>query len=124
MPMIAAAARRLNRRFDSEHIRDFAAQAELFRPGSPLQADKMIDSDPKLAAAFQAYLDRLPGGFVEALRGVVYYALTQSPPKPITFAWAPSYDYELNVWEPACGITVLLKGRYPRDLGGLDQGDF
>lgn len=124
MPMIAVAARKLNRRFDSEHIDDFVGKADQFSPGSRLQAERMIDADPKLTAAFQAYLDRLPGSFSDAIRGVIHYALTQRPPKPITFAWAPSYDYELNIWEPACGITVLLKSRYPQDLDSVRQGDF
>jgi hypothetical protein len=46
---------------------------------------------------------------------------------PITFAWAPGYDYELSVWDvadtadTAGGITVLLRSRYPADPHPLED---
>jgi hypothetical protein len=33
----------------------------------------------------------------------------------VTFAWAPAYDWEITVWDAPCGVTVLIKSRYPAD---------
>lgn len=114
MPMMQAAVRRLNRQFDDDHIANFAKGWEAFAPGQPLDAGLLLEAGP-LRDNFQGYLDRLPGGMREMLRGLIHYALSASPPVPITFAWAPGYEFELSVWQPACGVTVLLKGRYPGD---------
>ena len=57
----------------------------------------------------------------EALRAIIYQALSTTPPTQITFAWAAGYDFELSVWQAPDtktskgGITVLLKSRYPDD---------
>ena len=40
---------------------------------------------------------------------------------PVTFAWAPGYDYRLSVWDVSStattkgGITLLVETRYPDD---------
>ena len=65
---------------------------------------------------------RAPGGISEALRATIHYALGTTPPTLITFAWAPSYDYEIDIWQAPDtettkgGITVLFKSRYPDDV--------
>jgi hypothetical protein len=114
MPMFQGILDHLNRKFDSDHIKETAESAKLFAPGSPLDAGFLVK--PNIARKiFQAYLDKLPGSLKETLRGVIYYSLTSQPARPINFAWAPAYDSELTVWEFGCGITVLLKSRYPAD---------
>ena len=40
---------------------------------------------------------------------------TSKPAKPITFAWAPGYDFEVSIWDYDCGLTVFVRGRYPSD---------
>lgn len=122
MPMMAAAVRQLNRRFDSDNIGQFAETASAFAPGQELRAHLVVEKGSKLEGPLQAYLDRLPGSFKESLRGTIYYALSRQ--KPITFAWVPSYDFELQMWEPSCGVTVLLKGRYPDDPDPYKPGDY
>ncbi|HEY9233429.1 MULTISPECIES: hypothetical protein [Phenylobacterium] len=111
MPMMAVAVRQLNRRFDIENIDEFAKRAPDFAPGTTLRADLFVQKGSDLERPMQAYIDRLPGSFLESLRSTIYYALTNK--KQATFAWVPSYDFELQMWEPACGVTVLLKGRNP-----------
>ncbi len=40
---------------------------------------------------------------------------------PVTIAWAPGYDYKLNVWDVSStddtlgGLTLLVETRYPDD---------
>ena len=68
-----------------------------------------------------SYFDTIPGSLQEIFRATIYYALSTNPPTLVTFAWAPSYDFEMTTWqapdtrETQGGITVLLKSRYPTD---------
>jgi hypothetical protein len=105
--------RQLNREFDPDRIDAFAKNAGAFAPGQPLDVRALSGVPRSLGRTFQGYLDGLPGGVRETLRSVIYYALTSSPPVPITFAWAPAYDTGVTIWEPPCGITVLFQSRYP-----------
>jgi hypothetical protein len=67
------------------------------------------------------YLGKMPPSFQEVFRSIVYHSLSTEPPTPITFAWAPGYDYELSLWQSPDtpptkgGITLLMKSRYPSD---------
>ena len=114
MPMLVGGLGRLNQRFDTEHIQATAKEANDFAPERGFDAGKLIGKDD-VAKAFQRYLNHLPGGVKETLRAVVYYSLKLKPPKPINFGWAPAYDSELTIWESDCGITLLVKSRYPTD---------
>lgn len=123
MPMLAVAVRRLNRRFDRDNIDEFAKRVDDFGPDRQLTADLFLtDESDTFKAAMQAYIDRLPGSFKESLRSTIYYALRRK--KPVTFNWIPGYDFELQMWEPSCGVTVLLKGRYPDDPDPYKPGDY
>ncbi len=87
----------------------------------PLAAGIIVKKGTRLYELWQDYLEQLPGSIQEAFRSIVYYALSTDPPTPITFAWAPGYDYELTIWyvpdtpPTRGGITLLLKSRYPND---------
>jgi hypothetical protein len=114
----------LNAAFRESNVNDLVAKGPIFAPGQPLH-----DALAGLAAApgsvehraFRNYLAQLPGSISEALRATIHHALSTSPPTLITFAWAPSYDYELTCWqapdtaETKGGITVVIKSRYPSD---------
>ena len=115
MPMFRVLLDHLDRKFNSDHIKETAEQAGVFAPGKPLDAGFLVKADTPHFKTFQGYLDKLPGSIRETLRGVMYYSLTSKPAVPINFAWAPAYDFEVTVWEFGCGITVLLKTRYPAD---------
>lgn len=106
MPMFHAIIRHLNRLFDDDKIDEFAQNADQFLPGLRLSVDVLQFPDAALARLFQAYVDGLPGSFQEVLRSLFSYALSASPPIPMSFSWAPAYDYELTMFEPACGILV------------------
>ncbi len=62
----------------------------------------------------------IPLGLLEMLRALYLYNL-DGPRLGIQFAWMPGYDWELTVAEcPGTSdspgaITVLIRGRYPRD---------
>lgn len=121
MPALQTAMSKLNASFGPGEIDKFAANAAAFAPGAKIDAGLLAPAGTVLHRALGTYLDTLPGSFHETLRGIVYYALTAKPPIPVTFAWAPGYDFELNVWqapdaaETRGGVTVLIKSRYPAD---------
>jgi hypothetical protein len=117
MPFFQSMLSRLNKRFDPEGVRE--VPAELFDGGLELHE---VAKELHVATEKEAQVIRdIPGGMKEALRALIRNDLLSEPPLPITFAWAPGYDYELTIWEtpgiPSSpgGITVLLKSRYPDD---------
>jgi hypothetical protein len=122
MPMFEAYAAELNRRFGSDQIVAFAHERrDHFAPGRSLDLTFLLPADSPLHEPWSRYLGQAPGAFLEALRGVLHYAVSHDPPIPVTFAWAPGYDFELSLWQAADtrmtrgGITVLVKSRYPGD---------
>jgi len=114
MVMFYALVRRLNHEFEDDHIENMAARASEFEPGRTLNLNFLIHDD-KLKNAAVEYARDMPGAIQEGIRAVIYQALTATPPRSIIFAWAPAYDYELNVWDAPCGITLFYKSRYPAD---------
>ncbi|HEY5106093.1 MAG TPA: hypothetical protein VII73_04875 [Caulobacteraceae bacterium] len=115
MPMYQKLVSHFNHAFHKDRIEESAKKADMFAPGKRLDASFVVERDTKLHNSFQGYLDKLPGSFNEAIRGVIYHALSSHPPKPITLAWAPAYDFEMSVWESPCGITIHYRSRYPAD---------
>jgi hypothetical protein len=99
-----------------------ADQALLFEPGRPLGpslAAALGQKEAQLSSLLATFISAMPGALQESLRATLHYALTQEPRSLVNFAWAPAYDFELDIWEavePAphpSGITILLKSRYP-----------
>jgi hypothetical protein len=122
MPMFETAWRGLNASFHASQVEGFAKQRSAdFAPGKPLDLSFAVGDDAVLQRAFKGFFDKTPPSMKEALRAVIHQALTASPPTPVTFAWAPAYDYELTIWHShdtattRGGITVLMKSRYPAD---------
>jgi hypothetical protein len=108
--------RRLNRHFDDEGVVHLARRAEDFAPGKMLDLGFLVDDDDAdFRKVVAAYVESIPPAIRDGLRGVMYLALKATPPRTIVFALAPAYDYELTIWDMACGITVLYRGRYPGD---------
>jgi hypothetical protein len=112
----------LNAAFGGANPRVRTDQAHLFAPGRPLGAGLAAavgQKEAQLASLLEMFVSAMPGALQESLRATLHYALTNEPRSLINFAWAPSYDFELNIWEavePAphpSGITILLKSRYP-----------
>ena len=74
----------------------------------------------KMAEAL-SYIRTWPPGMLSATSAAIRSALRRTPRMPITFAWAPGYDFEVTIWESA-GIsgsrgemTILFRSRYPGD---------
>lgn len=121
MPHLQTILGQLNTAFSKDNIAKLAAQRELFAPGKPLAAGIVVEPTMALHKHWQAYLGTIPKSMQEAIRAVIYQALSAEPPTLITFAWSPGYDFELTVWHAPDtrltrgGITVLIKSRYPDD---------
>lgn len=93
-----------------------------FAPGKELGPALVSLLNPEkedLNQLLAAYISMMPGGFQETLRSVIHYALGPDPQVLLNFSWAPSYDFELTMWEIVeppehnSAIHLLLKGRYP-----------
>lgn len=115
MPAFTSVVSSLNREFHEERIKDFARRADSFAPGKPLDPSLILDPSTPQHRLFKGFLERMPGSFTEIIRGVIHHALSASPPRQVIFAWAPAYDWEVTVWDAPCGITVMVKSRYPAD---------
>jgi hypothetical protein len=111
----------LNRAFGQEQIAELAAHREAFGAGKPLAAGLVVKKGTRLYDAWRGYVGQLPPSFHPTLGALIHHALSTDPPTPVTFAWAPGYDYEITIWEvpdtrnTRGGITVLIKSRYPDD---------
>ena len=122
MPMLQAFLNDLNRKFSNEQIAQSAREAKAFAPGKGLDAGFVGQKSAAARKVVQAYLNKMPDQLSESVRGAIYSALTAKQPKPITFAWVPGYDFQVNVWDYGCGMTVMVQGRYPADRA-LNRGD-
>jgi hypothetical protein len=111
----------LNIAFSKDNIVELATKRENFAPGRALAQGAVVKEGTRLHALWTDYLAKMPPSFQETFRAIVYHALSTEPPTPITWAWAPGYDYELSIWQSPDtpptkgGITILMKSRYPSD---------
>lgn len=119
MPFMQAFVSEANLAFGPEGIRGLDRDA--FGPGRTLalaaRETGIIEDESVLD-----YIDRWAPGMQEALRALLHHDLQRAPEErlPVTFAWAPGYDDEMQIWEVADGqsrggITVFLRSRYPAD---------
>jgi hypothetical protein len=111
----------LNVAFSKDNIVELATKRENFAPGRALAQGAVVKEGTRLHKLWTDYLAKMPPSFQETFRAIVYHALSTEPPTPITWAWAPGYDYELSIWQSPDtpptkgGITILMKSRYPSD---------
>ena len=129
MPMLQTYLAHLNREFGADRINQFKAERQQhFAPGRALDLAFLGEEKTPLGRAWASHFQKIPDSIREAVRGVIHAALSADPPVPVTFAWAPGYDFELNVWHAPDtdmtrgGITVLVKTRYPSDPHPQDRG--
>ena len=117
MPFLQTVLTKLNALSAPDLINEI--DPELFAPGTRLH--EAVDVLGDVPRGYAEYLQTLPPAISEACRAVIFSALTREPRQPITFAWAPGYDFELQLWDVSDtdqspgGITLLLKSRYPSD---------
>ncbi len=126
MPRMQTAVSAFNASFAPDRIGEIDPAPFAADSGRTL-SEALIESGVDLDGATQEYVDGWPSGLRAATRAVIFDNLTRDGTVPITFAWAPGYDFEVSVWdvrdtsETAGGITLLFKSRYPSDphpLGG------
>jgi len=121
MPALQTVLSNLNYAFSKNEVAQLIARREDFAPGKPLDLGFATPKGTPLYRAWRNYIKQLPESFQDTLRGIIFYSLSTKPSTPLTFAWAPGYDYELAIWhapdtrETRGGITVLIKSRYPID---------
>jgi hypothetical protein len=126
MPRMQTAVSAFNASFGPQGIAEmdpsvFAADADLSLAEALQRAGVSLDD------ATAAFVDGWPSGIKAAVRAVLHDNLTRSGTVPVTFAWAPGYDFEVSIWdvrdtaETAGGITILFKSRYPDDTHPLDR---
>jgi hypothetical protein len=129
MPAMQMMVGRLNKLFSEPEIRNLAQRRDVFAAGGRLSdvARTLRTAPEEIREQWIHFLDSMPRGIEEALRSVMFYALSTSPPTEITFAWAPAYDFELGIWhapdtaKTKGGITILIRTRYPDDRHPLAQ---
>ncbi len=118
MPFFQLMLGRLNRVFDWPGVNDISP--EIFDPGTSL-VTLALENEVALTDREAAVMQAIPRGMQEALRAIIRDNLEREVSLAMTFAWAPGYDYELQIWEAPGddgskgGITVLLRTRYPSD---------
>jgi hypothetical protein len=122
MPRMQTAVSALNVTFGAERIGEvdagsFAARGE----GAETLSRAFVAAGVDLDDATAAFMDTWPSATQAALRAAVFENLSRDGRVPITFAWAPGYDFELTIWdvrdssETVGGMTILFRSRYPGD---------
>ncbi|WIW48583.1 hypothetical protein ML401_10875 [Bradyrhizobium sp. 62B] len=122
MPHLQTALGKLNIAFSKERIAKLVPHRDAFKEGQPLgQSGVVIDDKMAIKGEWRKFLGQIPIAQQEAIRAVIFAALGTDPATPITFAWAPGYDFEVLIWQAPDtrtsrgGITILIKSRYPSD---------
>jgi hypothetical protein len=126
MPGVQTVVNRLNTAFATK-LGTLAGKREVFAPGKPLTSETFVEAgivvgkEKELINLVGDFVERVPSGFLEVFRSIVYYALSTNPPTQVTFAWAPAFDFEITMWQvhdtakTRGGITVLVKSAYTKD---------
>ncbi|MDQ1373269.1 MAG: hypothetical protein QOJ09_607 [Actinomycetota bacterium] len=116
MPMMQTMVNSMNAAFSIERMSEIGP--DLFEPDVTLgEAARRLGLDDR---GLSEWLDKMPAGLHDGIRATIRSALTRGEPQPITFAWAPAFDYELSMWDVSAGphtpggITILLKTPYDR----------
>ncbi len=124
MPTMQSILGPVNERFSVRRIRDI--DRELFNRASGITLPEAFDKLVGLPVFVFEYLESWPSGLLAAVQGVLHDNLQRARPVPVTFAWAPAYDFEVSIWDVADakktrgGITILFKSRYPSDQHPLE----
>ena len=126
MPRMQTAVSAFNGSFGPQGIR--AMDTDVFSPATDMTFSEALQrAGVELGEETAAFVDGWPSGIKAAVRAVLHDNLTRDGTVPVTFAWAPGYDFEVSIWdvrdtaETAGGITILFKSRYPDDVHPLDR---
>lgn len=127
MPRMQTAVSAFNASFGPHGIAEMDREA--FAPdGDAPFSESLRRAGVELDEVTASFVDGWPSGIRAAVRAVLHENLTRGGTVPVTFAWAPGYDFEVSIWdvrdtaETAGGITILFKSRYPDDTHPLHSG--
>ena len=127
MPRMQTAVSAFNATFGPERVMELDPSP--LSPGSGASlSEALLEMGVPLDRATAQYVEGWPSGIQAAVRAVLHDNLRRDAVVPITFAWAPGYDFEVTIWdvldtaETAGGITLLFKSRYPDDPHPLAAG--
>ena len=113
MPAFQTMMGELNKHLDTIDPELFAPDREFTEAADELGVTRMAGVAP--------YINTIPVAVAHSMRAAIYSALTREPRMAVTIAWAPGYDFEVDIWEaPGTsetpgGVTILFKSRYPSD---------
>ncbi len=122
MPQMHMLVHKANFLFDPARIDEFPMGLfdELGEEGTFADAVRILELTA--VPGELAYIDRWPVGQLSAVLAAIRSCLFRTPKMPITFAWAPGYDYEVTIWEsagvpvsPRGEMTIMFRSRYPGD---------
>lgn len=126
MPRMQVMAAQLNVAFGPGAITEI--DPARFAPGSASLADSLASvPGVDIGDAERAWLDGWPSALQAALQAALFDNLSRPGTVPVTFSWAPGYDYDLRIWDildtPKThgGITVQVTSRYPGDEHPLSR---
>jgi len=127
MPRMQTAVSAFNASFGPQGLREIDPAP--FAAGSGVSlSEALLSVGVDLDRATAAYVEGWPSGIQAAVKAVISDNLMRDGTVPITFAWAPGYDFEVSIWdvrdtnETVGGITILFKSRYPDDPHPLAAG--
>ena len=121
MPRMQTAVTAMNVAFGAERIGDLDPATFTPGDGATTLSAAFVEAGVELDDATRSYMDTWPSGIQAAVRATLHENLARDGRVPVTFAWAPGYDFEVTIWdvrdssETVGGITVLFKSRYPSD---------
>jgi hypothetical protein len=127
MPGLQTLLGQLNTAFSKQGIMSLVEKREMFAPGKPFAPGIIVRPEQAVQPHWKEYLESIPVSMQLVIQQIIHHALGTKPPTQVTFAWAPSYDYELHIWHAPDakvtkgGITVLVKSRYPDDAHPLGK---
>lgn len=120
MPRMQTAVSLLNAGFGPDRIGQIGHEAFSWDSGLTL-SEGFLESGIELDAETIEFVEGWPSGLLASVKALIFENLQREGTVPITFAWAPAYDYEVSLWDVRDtssshgGVTVLFRSRYPDD---------
>ena len=105
----------------------FDAAGLVYDPAEQRLGDVLQRLVPDVDDRIVEFVNTFPSGVQAAILGCLAANAARDVRLPVTFAWAPGYDYSVQIWDVAStrdstgGITILVTSRYPGDTHPLDS---
>lgn len=129
MPMMQYTIHDLNKRFSLDGIGD----QDIDHFHEDLSLREVITEKLEIGRQYKGFgefLDTAPDGIAQALQATLRSAISRG--QPVTMAWKPGYDWEMNIIDVSAaktrgaatpgGVTIIIQSRYPDDPSPVDSG--